>query len=98
MTNAPFILMKTSLKYIVRMKQDLSCIQSRLIQQMGFKLQYQGFLVLHGAFQALGHLIPCPKNQFLAKKELDKWETSNPGKTWETVHSGAQGLACFKYP
>ena len=38
MTNSPFTLMKTSLKYIVRMKQDLSRIQSRLIQAANERL------------------------------------------------------------
>ena len=40
MTNAPFTLMKTSPKYMAGIKQDLSRTQSRLIQEMGFKLQY----------------------------------------------------------
>ena len=77
MTNAPFTLMP---KYMVRIKQDLSPIRSRLIQEMGFKLQYQGFLVLPGAFKAPGHLIPCPKNQFPAKRNQISGEFKIPGK------------------
>ena len=38
MTHAPFTLMKTSPKYMVRMKQDLSRIQSRLIQAANERL------------------------------------------------------------